>query len=126
MSDFTLVNMVIAKSVNGKIVYKHNMEVVFRLIAVLENAGYGVSFHEHALDIALSFSEEIERFLADVDTSAPVIGLGCHSVHLPFVVKAAEALKTRFPDKKVILGGIGPSGVAAPLLEKFPSSMPWR
>ncbi|MBU3912029.1 MAG: B12-binding domain-containing radical SAM protein [Candidatus Omnitrophica bacterium] len=119
MSDITLINLTIAKHFSGKVVYKHNSVGVFRLIAVLEKAGFKVNFSEYCLDHRNSFSEEIKCFISIIDPASPLIGIGCHSVHLPFAVMAAKELKKRFPDKKIIMGGIGPSMVAKKLLERF-------
>jgi len=119
MNNITLVNITIAKNFNNKVVYKHNSVGIFLLIAVLEKSGYKVSFHEYCMEHKKGLSEEINEFISSIDTAPPMIGIGCHSVHLPFVVKVTEALKKRFPDKIIILGGAGPSAVAEDLLEKF-------
>ena len=120
MNDITLVNITIARNFNDKVVYLHNSVGIFLLIAVLEKAGYKAGFHEYCMGYKRDLSEEIENFIASIDTVPPMIGIGCHSVHLPFVVKVVEALKKKFPGKTVILGGAGPSGTAKELLEKFP------
>lgn len=120
MNDITLVNVSIAKSFGGKIVYMHNSVGIFLLVAALEKAGYKAGLEEYSLEYGRDLVREIENFLSSIDTSPAVIGIGCHSVHLPFVVKAAEALKRKFPGKTVILGGPGPSNVARELMEKFP------
>lgn len=119
MSDITLINISIAQNVGDKVVYKHNSVGVFLLVAVLEQAGFKVNFREHFLDYRCSFSEEISRFLSLIDISSYIIGIGCHSVHLPFVVRVTKELKQRFSDKKIVLGGVGPSGIAKELLDKF-------
>jgi radical SAM superfamily enzyme YgiQ (UPF0313 family) len=118
-SHINLINISIAKNFEQKVVYERNAVGVFLLISVLEKAGFNVNFKEYFLDHSCSYEEEVQRFTDLIDTSAPFISIGCHSIHLPFVVMAARDLKKRFPDKKIILGGIGPSGVARELLEKF-------
>lgn len=119
MSDITLINMSIAKYFGEKVLFERNSAGVFFLIAALENAGFEVDFHEHFLDYKCSFSEEVNCFMELINDASPLVGIGSHSVHLPFVVMAAKELKKRFPDKKIILGGIGPSAVAYELLEIF-------
>jgi radical SAM superfamily enzyme YgiQ (UPF0313 family) len=119
MNNITLVNITIAKNFNDKVVYKHNSVGIFLLIANLEKFGYKTSFHEYSIEYQRKLSEEIENFIASIDTNSLIIGIGCHSVHLPFVVKTAQAIKERFPGKVIILGGPGPTGVAKELLEKF-------
>lgn len=118
--DITLVNLSIAKEFNGKTVYMHNSAGVFLLVAALERAGFKADLTEYSIEYGRPLSAELDNFLARIDTAPPVIGIGCHSVHLPFAVKAAQALKRRFPDKAVVLGGPGPSGAALALMEKFP------
>src|SRR3989338_1930408 len=119
MSDITLINISIAQDFEKKVLYRHNAVGIFLLTAVLEQAGFKVNPHEHFLDYRCSFSEEIERFFSLIDASSPFIGIGCHAVHLPFVVQACKEVRKRLPDKKIILGGIGPSAVAKELLEIF-------
>lgn len=119
MSDITLINISIAQNYGQKVLYRHNSVGMFLLIAALEQAGFKVNAHEHFLEHGSTFSQELERFFPLIDTSSPIIGIGCHSVHLPFVVMVCYQIKNRFPDKKIILGGIGPSAVAKDLLEAF-------
>jgi len=119
MSEISLINVSIAKQFENKVVYERTSAGMFSLIAALEHAGIEVYFNEHFLDHHCSLAEEIERFSVLIDPSAPVIGIGCHSIHLPFVVKISQAMRQRFPEKVIVLGGIGPSSVARDLLEAF-------
>lgn len=119
MSDITLINMSIAKQFGQKVFCKKNSAGVFSLIAALEKSGFEVTFHEHFLDHSLCLSEEINHFLSLIESSSNLIGIGCHSIHLPFVVLVVEKIKELFPEKKVILGGIGPSSVAKELMKTF-------
>lgn len=119
MSDITLINMSIAKRFGKKVLFERNSAGIFLLIAAIEKAGFKVNFHEHFLDYNGSFLEEAKRLMNLVDGSSPIVGIGCHSVHLPFVILAAKELKKIFPKKRVILGGIGPSSIARELLETF-------
>ncbi|MCM2266930.1 MAG: B12-binding domain-containing radical SAM protein [Elusimicrobiales bacterium] len=120
MNDITLVNLSIAKNFNGKTVYMHNSAGIFLLVAALEKAGFKAGLKEYSMEYGRSLPAELENFLSAVDTAPRLIGIGCHSVHMPFAVKAAQALKLKFPEKTVVLGGPGPSGAAKELLEKFP------
>jgi len=119
MTDLTLIVLAIAKSFDGKVVYERNSVGGMLLVASLEKAGFSVAFHEHFLDHRLDFDAEAERLASLVEASSAVIGLGCHSVHLPFAAKAAERLRARFPGKKIVFGGIGPSAAAEDLLTAF-------
>ncbi len=119
MNDITLINLAIAQEFGKKVLYKHNSVGIFLLIASLERAGFKVSFSEYCIGCKSMLTEEIDQLIFSVDTTPSIIGIGCHLVHLPFAVAVAEELKKRFPEKKIILGGIGPSGVAKELLEEF-------
>ncbi|MCM2267707.1 MAG: B12-binding domain-containing radical SAM protein [Elusimicrobiales bacterium] len=119
MADITLVNLSIAKSFAGKVLFERNSAGMLYLIAALERAGLKADFHEHFLVQGTSLQDELDRFLALVGPPAPVVGIGCHSVHLPFVLEAARELKRRFPAVKVVLGGGGPAPLASALCEEF-------
>ncbi len=90
------------------------------LLAAAAEGGYDVAFRDYQLmgeGDALSaahFAESID------DPDADVIAISCMSNLLPLVIAGTAILKARRPDVIVVLGGIGPSGVAAPLMEAFP------
>jgi len=119
MADITLINISISQNFKEKVVYKHNAVGMLFVVSALEKAGFQVSFQEHLLNYRLSFQDELEGLIVRVDPASKFIGIGCHSVHLPFVVMVSRELKRLFPDKKIILGGVGPSAVAHDLLKKF-------
>lgn len=119
MNDITLINMSIARRFGKKVLFERNSAGIFYLVAVLEKAGFKVNFYEHFLDHKRSFQEELRQFIRLVNNPSNLVGIGCHSVHLPFVVLAVKEIKRLFPLKKVILGGIGPSSVARELLKTF-------
>jgi radical SAM superfamily enzyme YgiQ (UPF0313 family) len=111
--------MSIAKRFGGKVLFERNSAGMLLLIAALENAGFKADFYEHFLDHRCDFPEEIRRFMALAGDNSPFIGIGCHSVHLPFVIMAAREVKRRFPGKKIILGGGGPAPLAKELCKTF-------
>jgi anaerobic magnesium-protoporphyrin IX monomethyl ester cyclase len=119
MSAINLINISIAKHFHNKVVYERNSAGVLSLLASLKAAHITVFFNEHFLDYRRSFDEECDRFYSLIEMSVSFIGIGCHSIHLPFVVKVAEEVKKRFPQKTIVLGGIGPSAVATQLMESF-------
>ncbi len=118
--DITIVNLSIAKNFGGKTVYMHNSAGVLLLVAALEKAGFSAGLKEYSLEYGRPLEAELDNFLSAVDLSPEIVGIGCHSVHMPFAVKAAEAVKRKFPGKTVVLGGPGPSGAARELVENFP------
>ncbi|OGR41415.1 MAG: hypothetical protein A2X35_10425 [Elusimicrobia bacterium GWA2_61_42] len=119
MAEITLINMSIAKRFGGKVLFERNSAGMLLLIAALEKAGYKADFHEHFLDRKNGFAAEMKRFIALLDEAVPVVGISCHSVHLPFVLMAAAEIKRRYPAKKIVLGGGGPAPLARELCEKF-------
>jgi uncharacterized protein len=89
------------------------------LTRALEAAGFTVDFR----DYQLCESEDpfdLDSFLDFVAEPAPVIGLSCMANLLPFTLVAAEALKARYPDRKVVLGGVGSKAVEEKILRRFP------
>ena len=86
--------------------------------AVLSEAGYRVDFKDLTAGSYLELDPE--RLVAGLSDSADIVGIGCMSDTLPFVIAAARKIKAQAPEKKILLGGPGPSGVGAALLEAFP------
>jgi radical SAM superfamily enzyme YgiQ (UPF0313 family) len=87
--------------------------------AALEEAGYRVDFRDyqtHDADEPFS-AQEIVRFLRD---PAPIIGLSCMANLLPFTLLAMRELREAYPDRKLILAGVGPKAVEEKILERFP------
>src|SRR5512140_202243 len=89
------------------------------LTGALEAAGFTVDFR----DYQLCESEDpfdLEEFLTFAADPAPVIGLSCMANLLPFTILAAEALKACYPDRKIVLGGVGTKSVEEQILRRFP------
>ena len=89
------------------------------LTAALERAGFTVDFRDYQSSGAED-PFDVEAFLAFVADPAPVIGLSCMANLLPFTLLAAHALKERYPDRKIILGGVGTKAVEDKVLNRFP------
>ncbi|MBU0580857.1 MAG: B12-binding domain-containing radical SAM protein, partial [Candidatus Margulisbacteria bacterium] len=87
--------------------------------AALEKAGFQVDFRDYQLNKyknPYDLTKMVEFIATD---SADLISISCTSSFLPYAVLVCSKLKTLFPYKIVILGGIGPSGVPQELLETF-------
>jgi anaerobic magnesium-protoporphyrin IX monomethyl ester cyclase len=54
------------------------------------------------------------------DDPGPILGLSCMANLLPFTILAAERLKQRYPDRTIVLGGVGAKGVERLVMERFP------
>ena len=85
----------------------------------IEDAGFHVDFRDYQLkDYDDPFDvDNCLTFLAD---SAPVIGISVMANLLPFAVLVARRVKELWPEKTVVLGGVGPKSVEEPLLRRFP------
>lgn len=59
---------------------------------------------------------KLYSYLAD---SSPILAVGCWSDALPYVLVALERVKRKFPQKTIILGGVGPSEAAEDIMRKF-------
>jgi radical SAM superfamily enzyme YgiQ (UPF0313 family) len=119
--DITLVNlnMLIIRYDDGMERELHVTLGPLYLSAALERAGFSVDFRDYQLeDCEDPFL--MESFLNFMKNPAPVIGLSCMANLLPFTVLAAKALKEKYPDRTIVMGGVGPCGVEEKLLERFP------
>jgi radical SAM superfamily enzyme YgiQ (UPF0313 family) len=120
-ADLTLVNlnMLLIRYVDAMERELHVPLGPLYLTASLERAGFRVDFRDYQVcDAAEPFlPEALADFCRD---PAPVIGLSCMANLLPFTILAARELKTRFPDRTIVLGGVGPKAVETALLERFP------
>src|SRR4051794_35389664 len=84
------------------------------LLAATGDEGSRVAFRDYQLaddGDALS-AERFAAFLEGHD--AEVIAISCMSNLLPLVVAGTAMVKARRPEAIIVLGGIGPSGVARP------------
>jgi len=85
----------------------------------LEDAGFEVDFRDYQLHEAdeLFSSDEILRFLAD---PAPVVGFSCMANLLPFTLLAMREFKRAYPDRTLLLAGVGAKSVERQVLRRFP------
>lgn len=89
------------------------------LTRALEDAGISVDFRDYQTCEA-DYPFDINVFLQFLDDPAPIVGLSCMANLLPFTILAAQALKARYPDRTIILGGVGPTAVEEKILTRFP------
>ncbi len=89
------------------------------LTRALEDAGFEVDFRDYQV-CGADDPFEMETFLDFLDDPAPVIGLSCMANLLPFSILALKALRKRFPDRKLVLGGVGAKAVEEQVLTRFP------
>lgn len=120
-ADLTLVNlnMLLIRYVDAMERELHVPLGPLYLTAALEKAGFAVDFRDYQLCTAPEpfLPEALADFCED---PAPVIGLSCMANLLPFTILAAREIKRRWPDRTIVLGGVGPKAVETKLLDRFP------
>lgn len=122
MKDLTLVNLNMLFVRHGEEVERESHVPLgpLYLARALERSGISVDFRDMQLSPAADpFTRE--AFLDFCAGPAPIVGLSCMANLLPFAVLAAGWLKERDPGCRVVLGGVGATGVEGKLLERFPS-----
>ncbi len=85
----------------------------------LEDAGFRVDFRDYQLTDAPD-PFDMNALLDFLRDPAPVIGLSCMANLLPFTILAMKALRERYPDRTLVLGGVGSASVEHAILERFP------
>jgi radical SAM superfamily enzyme YgiQ (UPF0313 family) len=121
IADLTLINLNLLYVRYGEKVdrERHVPLGCLYLTRALEEAGCSVDFRDyqcHETDDPF----DMETFLHFARDPAPVIGLSCMANLLPFTILAARALKERYPDRMIVLGGVGATAVEEPILQRFP------
>ena len=121
MADITLVNlnMLLVRYVDSIERELHVPLGPLYVVSSLEAAGLGVDFRDYQLaEYEEPFTpENLADFCRD---PAPVIGLSCMANLLPFTLLAAREIRKRYPDRTIVLGGVGPFSVEEKILDAFP------
>ncbi len=89
------------------------------LTRALEDEGFKVDFRDYQTHEGPD-PFRLETFLDFARDPAPIIGLSCMANLLPFTVLALKALRERYPNRKLVLGGVGSNAVEDQLLARFP------
>jgi anaerobic magnesium-protoporphyrin IX monomethyl ester cyclase len=89
------------------------------LARALENAGFSVDFRDYQLNgYADPFSvDSCVDFLAG---SAPILGISVMANLLPFAILVSRRVKELYPEKTIVLGGVGAKSVEEEILRRFP------
>jgi radical SAM superfamily enzyme YgiQ (UPF0313 family) len=124
-ADITLVNMnLLYIRFADRIDYEaHPPLGLLYLVSALEEKGFTVDLVDYQLFQRLKPGGDpfdLDQACGYIGDTAPVIGLSCMANLLPFTLLVAERLKQRYPEKKILLGGVGPFGVEGLILERFP------
>jgi len=121
MADITLINlnMLYLRHMDGIERERHLPLGPLYLAAALEQAGLSCDlrdYQQQERDDPFS-SAAIADFCRD---PAPIIGLSCMANLLPFTIMAAREVRRRYPDRLIVLGGVGAKSVERAVLEAFP------
>ncbi|HDQ26379.1 MAG TPA: B12-binding domain-containing radical SAM protein, partial [bacterium] len=88
------------------------------LISALEQNGISVDFRDYQLnEYADPFLSE--NFLDFIKGSADIIGFSCMANLLPFTLLMMKAVREKYPEKTLVLGGVGPKAVERKIMERF-------
>jgi anaerobic magnesium-protoporphyrin IX monomethyl ester cyclase len=121
MADITLINLnlLYLRHMDGVEVERHTPLGPLYLAAALEQAGHDCDLRDYqqALGDDPFSAAAIADFCAD---PAPIIGLSCMANLLPFSILAARVLRERYPDRLIVLGGVGAKSVECAVLDAFP------
>ena len=121
MPDITLVNLNMLFMRYGEEIERelHVPLGCLYLTRALEDAGFDVDFRDYQT-CASDTPFDMDVFLEFLAGPAPVIGLSCMANLLPFTLLALRALCERYPDRTLVLGGVGSKAVEDKLLRRFP------
>ena len=121
MADITLVNLNMLYMRYGQDVERelHVPLGCLYLTRALEDAGFRVDFRDYQLH-ETDDPFDIGGFVSFLAEPAPAVGLSCMANLLPFTILAARAVKQRWPDRTIVLGGVGPKSVEDMILRRFP------
>jgi radical SAM superfamily enzyme YgiQ (UPF0313 family) len=89
------------------------------LTRAMEDAGFAVDFRDYQC-VESNEPFDIPVFLDFLRDPARVIGLSCMANLLPFTILAMRALREAYPDRALVLGGVGSTAVEEKLLRRFP------
>lgn len=88
------------------------------LLAAAREAGFNVRFRDYQLQKLQDPLDPIS-FFRFIEDDSEVLAISCMSNLLPLVLAATRIYRSKYPSRKIILGGIGPSGVAERLMAEF-------
>ena len=89
------------------------------LTRAIENAGYTVDFRDYQLN-TYEDPFSLDNCIDFLQDSAPIIGISVMANLLPFAILLGKELKHRYPQKTIILGGVGAKSVESEILRRFP------
>ncbi len=121
MADITLINlnMLLIRYVDSVEKELHIPLGPLYLTSVLEQAGISTDFRDYQACVDPD-PFDVDKIADFCLNPAPIIGLSCMANLLPFTILAAKKLKAVYPDRIILLGGVGPMSVEEEILKRFP------
>ena len=123
MPDITLINLNMLFMRYGEEIERERHVPLgpLYLTRALEAAGFDVDFRDYQLlDAGDPFDMETFLKFAGDPEPAGIIGISCMANLLPFTVLALEQLRKKYPDRILVLGGVGSKSVEEKILARFP------
>lgn len=120
LPDVTLINMnlMLVKSNKGFDQQNYIPLGILYIASYLEREGINVEFADYQ-----TFSEacnfDVELLIDVLKDPGKIVGISCMTNLLPFTIYFCKKYKEVYPDRKLVLGGVGPSPVADEILKSF-------
>jgi radical SAM superfamily enzyme YgiQ (UPF0313 family) len=89
------------------------------LTRALEGAGYSVDFRDYQMN-TYEDPFSIDNCVDFLKDSSDIVGVSVMANLLPFAILVSKELKHRYPDRTIILGGVGAKSVEPQILSRFP------
>lgn len=89
------------------------------LTRALEEAGYTVDFRDYQMN-TYEDPFSIDNCIDFLEDCSDIIGISVMANLLPFAILLSKELKERYPNKTIILGGVGAKSVESQILSRFP------
>lgn len=89
------------------------------IISALEKEGYEIDYRDYQVSPYAS-SLKVKNILDFAKDSSSVVMICCMAYMLPLVVLAVQEIKRKEPEKLILLGGVGATGVGNELCAAFP------
>jgi len=120
-ADITLINLnlLYVRYYDGVETENHLPLGLLYLTQSLEEAGFTVDFRDYQLN-HYEDPFEIDNIVDFLKDSADIVGFSCMANLLPFTILAIKRFREKYPQKRVILGGVGPKSVEDKILARFP------